>query len=94
MYIYYTCRIVDTPGLFDTVTKQEEIKFELSKVIDECITGIDVFLYVHNGTVRFSPEEQETVRELEVSYLYIFSYTQTWTYIASRFFRYSFNFLL
>ena len=66
------CRIVDTPGLFDTVTKQEEIKFELSKVIDECITGIDVFLYVHSGNGRFSPEEQETVRELEVSiYLHV-----------------------
>ena len=58
---------MDTPGLFDTVKEQAEIKFELSKVIDECVGGIDAFMYVHNGTVRFSPEEQKTVKELEVS---------------------------
>ena len=59
---------MDTPGLFDTDKAQAEIKFELSKVIDECSSGIDAFMYVHNGSVRFSPEEQNTVKELEVSY--------------------------
>ncbi len=60
-------RILDTPGLFDTVRNQEAVKTELGRAFFTFNEGIHVFLFVFNAAAhRFTKEHQDTLNEIKV----------------------------
>ena len=59
-------RLIDTPGIHDTRIPLAEVKFELSKLFQTCPEGVHVFLYVHNPSNRFTHEEQECMKHIQV----------------------------
>ncbi|KAK7910468.1 hypothetical protein WMY93_015152 [Mugilogobius chulae] len=54
---------IDTPGLFDTERKEDEMKPEIVKCIEECYPGPHVFLILL-PVGRFTQQEQEVVQQL------------------------------
>lgn len=59
--------VIDTPGLFDTAKdfQNEEMLLEIAKTMINFKGGIHLFLLVCSST-RFTAEEQETVKVIEV----------------------------
>ncbi|VDI10134.1 Hypothetical predicted protein, partial [Mytilus galloprovincialis] len=55
--------VVDTPGMFDTGKTQKEVTTEIVKCINMTSPGIHAILLTINLDGRFTPEEQETVKE-------------------------------
>ncbi|XP_059185285.1 GTPase IMAP family member 4-like [Centropristis striata] len=53
--------VVDTPGVFDTVMKDEQLKREIEKCLQLSAPGPHIFLLVVRLDVRFTQEEQKTV---------------------------------
>ncbi len=60
-------RILDTPGLFETVRNQETVKTELMRAFFTFNEGIHIFLFVFNAAAhRFTEEHQDTLNEIKV----------------------------
>ncbi|CAI5690897.1 unnamed protein product [Oreochromis niloticus] len=57
--------VVDTPGLFDNVRTEEEMKTEIRRSISFAAPGPHVFLVVICVRYRFTDEQRETVRILQ-----------------------------
>ncbi|XP_071834680.1 uncharacterized protein [Apostichopus japonicus] len=64
--------VIDTPGLFDTAKcnenetiQNEDLMLEIAKTMISFNTGIHLFLLVCSSTVRFTKEEQETIKVIE-----------------------------
>ncbi|XP_029610053.1 GTPase IMAP family member 7 [Salmo trutta] len=56
--------VVDTPGLFDTVVSEEELKPELVKCIVECAPGPHAFLIVLRVD-RYTDQEEQVITKIE-----------------------------
>lgn len=60
-----TLSIVDTPGLFNTDTDRRGLRKETATCISFVAPGPHVFLVVINGAVRFTKEEQDTIKIIQ-----------------------------
>ncbi|XP_040902748.1 GTPase IMAP family member 9-like [Toxotes jaculatrix] len=63
----YTVAVIDTPGIYDTRYKDDEVFRKLSECISLCAPGPHVFLIVIKVD-RFTKEEQETVELLQMTF--------------------------
>ncbi|XP_030595850.1 GTPase IMAP family member 9-like isoform X2 [Archocentrus centrarchus] len=63
-----TVSVVDTPGIFDTLIKEEELKREIEKCIMLSIPGPHIFLLVIRLDVRFTKEEKNTVKWIKENF--------------------------
>ncbi|PIK58467.1 hypothetical protein BSL78_04600 [Apostichopus japonicus] len=64
--------VIDTPGLFDTAKctvnetiQNEDLMLEIAKTMISFNAGIHLFLLIYSSTVRFTKEEQETIKAIE-----------------------------
>uniref|UniRef100_W5K4W0 GTPase IMAP family member 8 n=1 Tax=Astyanax mexicanus TaxID=7994 RepID=W5K4W0_ASTMX len=57
-----TVWVIDTPGLFNGVTPEDELKAQLEEAVDLVYPGVHVFLLLIRLDVRFTEEEQKTVK--------------------------------
>lgn len=59
--------VIDTPGLFDTDSdfKNEELILEIAKTMIDFRQGIHLFLLVCSSHIRFTKEEEDTIKIIE-----------------------------
>ncbi|XP_076866484.1 GTPase IMAP family member 8-like [Brachyhypopomus gauderio] len=60
--------VVDTPGLFDTRMSPEDLKVEIGRSIYMSSPGSHAFLYVQPINIRFTEQEEEVVKKLEMMF--------------------------
>ncbi|XP_063447798.1 uncharacterized protein LOC134727350 [Mytilus trossulus] len=56
----YKIIVVDTPGLFDTKSKADDVNKEIAKCLGVSSPGPHVILFVMSLAVRFTQEEENT----------------------------------
>lgn len=64
----FIIRVIDTPGLFDTAGdfSNSRLSLEIAKAVFSFKDGIHLFLLVCNSSIKFTPEEEETIQHIEV----------------------------
>ncbi|KAM4565045.1 GTPase IMAP family member 7-like [Fundulus diaphanus] len=57
-------KVIDTPGFFDNVLEEKELKAEMLKCIEHCSPGIHAFLIVLKVD-RYTDQEKEIIEKIE-----------------------------
>ncbi|XP_073697875.1 GTPase IMAP family member 9-like [Garra rufa] len=60
--------IIDTPGLFNTAIKKQQLQNEMGKCVEMSSPGPHVFLLVIKLGVRFTKEERDTVKWIQENF--------------------------